>query len=169
MKKLIYIGFLFCFNSAFSQRIEYPKLEEDSLGQKIVIMTIEQAQKLDNDTDLLVMFEGLNQVIGTYDSTCIKSINKKDKIISDQTEQITNLKTTIGVKDSKVSEKENEIKAKESEIFTYKKEIENKNSEIDLRIKENNSIKWMYGIGGIISGGFFGTFVGLICGILITK
>ena len=59
MKKLL-TTILLALSFAASGQIDYPKVETDSLGQKIVIMTIEQAQKLDNSSDLLVLFGKLS-------------------------------------------------------------------------------------------------------------
>ena len=44
---------LFISINVFSQEIEYPRYQVDSLGQSVVVMTIEQAQTLDNNSDLL--------------------------------------------------------------------------------------------------------------------
>jgi len=38
---------------SFSQTIDYPRIETDSLGNKVVVMTIEQAQKIDNNFEIL--------------------------------------------------------------------------------------------------------------------
>jgi peptidoglycan hydrolase CwlO-like protein len=166
MKKLILTTILFIsFFSAFAQKIDYPRIETDSLGQKIVLMTIQQAQKLDNNTDLLVMFENLDQSLGTYDSLCIKVVNEKDRVIEEQTIQIKNLKNSINVKDEKIVELQSKLSNKESEILTYQNEIKNKNTEIDLHIKEKRDIKWAYGAGG----GVIGIIVGLVTGLLITQ
>jgi len=165
MKKLIAIITLLLFvNTAFSQKIDYPRIETDSLGQKIVLMTIQQAQKLDNNTDLLVMFEQLDKSIGTYDSICVKVISEKDRVIAEQTIQIGNLKTSCDVKDAKIAELQNKVSNKEAEISTLKGEIKNKDAEINLHIKEKRNIKWAYGAGG----GVIGVIVGLVFGILIT-
>jgi hypothetical protein len=62
-------------------QIKYPRYEKDSTGKEVVVLTIEQAQQLDNNTDLLVLFEKVNQQIGSYDSMCIKVINQKDEVV----------------------------------------------------------------------------------------
>ena len=85
--------------SAYSQysqtKIEYPRYEVDSLGQKVLVMTIEQAQSLDNSTDLLVLFQKLNAQMSDYDSVCVKVINDKDKVIASQKMEIAKLKESI--------------------------------------------------------------------------
>lgn len=151
------------FHFGFAQKIDYPRIEIDSLGQKIVLLTIQQAQALDNNTDLLIMFENLDQSIGSYDSMCIKVVNDKDRVIAEQTIQIDNLKSSIKVKDDKIVELQSKIANKESEILTYKDEIKNKNTEINLHIKEKRTIKWGYGIGG----GVIGIVIGIVTGVFI--
>ena len=47
-------------SSSFAQTLDYPRYEVDSLGQKVIVMTIEQAMKLDNNSELLTLFEKLN-------------------------------------------------------------------------------------------------------------
>ena len=52
MRKLFIILMTLTFTTMFSQvtqQIRYPRFEKDSLGQKVVIMTIPQALKLNNN------------------------------------------------------------------------------------------------------------------------
>ena len=55
MKKLFTILLTLFFSTMFSQvaQIQYPKFEIDSLGQKVVVMTIPQAMKLNNNSNIL--------------------------------------------------------------------------------------------------------------------
>ena len=55
MKNLLFILTLLLSLTSFSQK-SYPRIEKDSLGNKIVIMTYEQAQKVDNSFELLKYF-----------------------------------------------------------------------------------------------------------------
>ena len=57
MKKIL-ITMMLVLSSvlAFSQT-DYTRIETDSLGKKVVVMTIEQAQKIDNNLEILQLME----------------------------------------------------------------------------------------------------------------
>jgi peptidoglycan hydrolase CwlO-like protein len=161
MKNLIVAFFLALSSTAFGQ---YPCLETDSTGQQIVIMTLEQAQSLDNATDILAIFESVGAKLGEYDSACIKIVSEMDQIISSQTVQISDLKSQVDTKESKILNLRSEVAEKDSTIATYKLEIENKNKEIDLHVKEIRNNRWAFGAGG----GAVGVIVGIVIGIFAT-
>jgi hypothetical protein len=50
MNKLAFLFLLFVSLVSFSQ--EYPKIEVNSKGEKVVVFTLEQAQKIDNDLEV---------------------------------------------------------------------------------------------------------------------
>jgi len=81
---LIFATMLFTANAQKS----YPCYEKDSTGQVLVVMTIEQAQSLDNNTDLLSLFEKMNSQIGTMDSVIgglgIKILTTSAGVMTDQ-------------------------------------------------------------------------------------
>lgn len=164
MKNLILLfAFVFSFGFANAQ-IEYPRLETDSLGQQIVVMTIKQAQSLDNNTDLLLMFEKLDSKLIDYDSLCLKVVNDKDIVIASQTVQISNLKNSVLVKDEKIRELQSKVADLELKIVKFQAEIDNKNKEIKLHKDQITSAKWKFGAGG----GIIGVLVGVVIGILAT-
>lgn len=147
---------------AYSQG--YPKIETDSLGNKVVVMTIEQAQKLDNNTDLLVLFQKLDADLGSYDSMCVKVINEKDVVIASQTVQIESLKSSVKIKDEKVTELQKEVAQHLLKIGSLQSEIDNKNTEINLHKGQITKAKWKFAIGG----GVGGLLIGLVLGIFAT-
>lgn len=119
MKYLIglFIGLIFTMSSFAQTTVtEYPKIEKDSTGQVVVIMTIEQAQKLDNDGDLLVLFEKMNAQLGSYDDACVKVVNEQQQVIATQKIQISELKSQVDIKDK-------EILNLQSQIKNYKKDL----------------------------------------------
>ncbi len=117
MKYLIglFIGLMFTMSS-FAQTTDYPKIEKDSTGQVVVVMTIEQAQKLDNAGDLLVLFEKMNAQLGSYDDACVKVVNEQQQVIATQKIQISELKSRIDIK-------ANEILNLQTQIENYKKDL----------------------------------------------
>jgi hypothetical protein len=58
-------------------------------------MTIAQAMKLDNNTELLGLFEELGVEMGNFDRVYIKVISDKDVVISKQKVEISNLKKIL--------------------------------------------------------------------------
>jgi hypothetical protein len=145
--------------NAFSQ-IDYPKFDTDSSGQKLVVLTIEQAQELDNNTDLILMFENLNSQISNYDEVCLKVVDAKEKVIASQTIQINNLKEALENKDQQIINLQSTLDQFVKKTVNYEQELKNKNDEIALHKKEIRRGKRNYLIGGGIGG--------VILGIVLT-
>ena len=85
MKKILVILTTLILTSAFAQvtpSIKYPRFEVDSLGQKVVVMTIPQAMKLNNNSDLLEKFEAQDIRMKEYETLCVKVISEKDVVIA---------------------------------------------------------------------------------------
>lgn len=154
--------------SAYSQysqtKIEYPRYEVDSLGQKVLVMTIEQAQSLDNSTDLLVLFQKLNAQMSDYDSVCVKVINDKDKVIASQKMEIKKLKESLVNKDEQIVSLQGEVSAYLKKIFILEAEVDNRQQIIDeknLQIRKMKTKMIFGGIGGGVA------IIGLILGLVI--
>jgi len=156
---LIFATMLFTANAQKS----YPCYEKDSTGQVLVVMTIEQAQSLDNNTDLLSLFEKMNSQIGTMDSVCLKVVNEKDHVIASQTIQIYDLKSQVSKKADEIANLQKQVNELEKLNGCLGVVIENKDKEINLHIKDVRTAKAKWGIGG----GVIGIIVGLVTGILI--
>jgi len=149
--------------NAYAQ-IEYPRYEKDSLGQTIVLLTIEQAQALDNSTDLLALFEKLNSQITNYDSVCIKVVADKDKVIAEQTVQIGKLKENLNLKDQQISVLQATIVKKDAIIENLKNEVKNGEETVAANKKEIKRLKGKMVLGGSLGGI---AIIGLILGILL--
>lgn len=163
MKKFIAILLVLICTKLVGQSLEYPRFEVDSTGQKVVVMTIEQAQALDNSTDLIPLFNKLNVQVGGVDSACIKVVNDKDVVIAKQQIQINEQKQLVIIKDR-------EITNLQSQIFDYKNtqrvsdlQLSNKDKEIKLHLDKIKDQKIKMWIGGATSGL---VIVGLILGII---
>lgn len=103
MKKLLIISILLLSFLSFSQ--DYPRIELNDKGQKVVVFTLEQAQKIDNDLEVYALLkvarikcDSLNlsyvKVIDEQRNQIVllKSINEQDvKQLSDKDKQIKNL------------------------------------------------------------------------------
>jgi hypothetical protein len=165
MKKLLILTFLLIYSVCGYAQIDYPKFATDSAGQKIVLLTIKQAQALDNQTDLLTLFKKMNQQIGAYDSACIQVVNAKNIVIAKQTLQINTLNESLLIKNKQYALQQESINNLQEQIKAYKKESENDKKAIDLHLKEINRSRWQYGAGG----GAAGIAVGLIISIIIQR
>jgi len=148
---------------AFSQT-DYPRYDKDSAGQVIVLMTIEQAQALDNSTDLIALFEQLNSQIINYDSVCVKVIGEKEQVIAQQTIQINNLKGAIANKDQQIAKLQEAIVKKDETIANLDKQVKNGEDQISLNNKEIRRLKGKMAIGGSLGGL---AIVGLVLAILL--
>lgn len=163
MKKffLIFLVMFMMSLDSFAQSV-YPKFDTDSTGQKLVVLTIEQAQALDNNTDLLFMFEKLNSQIGNYDSICLKVVNEKEKVIASQTVQINNLKEALLNKDKQIVNLQATITELTKKSDNFEQELKNKNDEIALHKKEIRRVKRNYLIGGGVGGFILGIVLSLV-------
>lgn len=160
---IIFITFLLAFN-VYSQT-GYPKIEQDSLGQTVVILTIEQAQEIDNKLELLSLFEKLNVQINDYDLVCIKVINEKEEIIAMQDIQINQLNLLIKNKDLQIDNLKKQVTDYQAKELTHKQELNNKDSEINLHLEKISKQKTRMIIGSGIGGA---VIIGLIAIIIST-
>lgn len=139
--------------SAFSQvgtvsEIKYPKFEIDSLGQKVIVMTIPQAMKLNNNSDLLEKFEAQDIKMKEYETLCVKVISEKDDVIA-------KLNVTIGHQDGQLVVKDEKIKSLQGEILGWmerngilEKQLANRQQVIDEKDKQLRRLKTKMVIGG---------------------
>lgn len=168
MKKFLtlIIGLVLSLTSfaQYSKPIEYPKFEVDSNGQQVLVMTIEQAQALDNATDLLIMLEKLNTQMGDYDSVCVKVINDKDKVIASQKMEIAKLKESLNNKDSQIEALQGEIASYLRKIIILEAEVANRQKVIDEKNLQIRSLKTKMVFGGI-GGGV--AIIGLVLGLIL--
>ena len=148
--------------NGFSQT-DYPRFATDSLGQAIVMMTVEQAQSLDNNTDLLRLFEKLDTQLGDYDEACIQVISQKDVVIASQDIQIKTLKESLLNKDDQIVKLQKEVFLNEGKISSFEIELKKKNEEIELHKDEIKRVKTNAILGGGISAvGLIGLLIALI-------
>jgi len=165
MRKLLLLILILININSFTQ-IEYPKYEVDSLGQKVVVMTIEQAQKLDNNSDLLSLFEDLNVQVASYDSVCVRTINDKNVVISEQKVLIDQLKSNIETKDITINALQKQVNEYKIREYMYDEELVNLGKQIDLKNKIIRKQKSKMIIGGSVGGV---AVIGLLLSIILVK
>ena len=154
--------------SAYSQysqpKIDYPRFEIDSLGQQVLVMTIEQAQNLDNGTDLLVLLEKQNTQMVQYDSVCVKVINDKEQVIASQKMEIAKLKESINNKDLQIKSLQGEVASYLKKILILEDQVDNRQQVIDEKNLQLRKMKTKMIVGGL-GGGV--AIIGLILGLLL--
>ena len=154
--------------SAYSQysqpKIDYPKFETDSNGQQVLVMTIEQAQSLDNSTDLLDLLEKQSTQIGQYDSVCVRVINDKEQVIASQKMEIVKLKESIDNKDQQIKALQGEVDAYLKKILILEEQVTNRQQVIDEKNLQIRKMKTKMIFGGV-SGGV--AIIGLILGLVV--
>ena len=157
MKKTILVFLISMFNFlGFSQ--DYPRIEKDSTGKKLVVMTYEQAQKVDNAFELLNLLE---QAKIECDSMTISYI----KVIDNLNHQMSLLEVDINLYKGQLVDKDKQIenlkqRLNNSEKINYNcdQQIEIRDKQISLlneevtTLKVKKNIGWGVGIGGVILG-----------------
>ncbi len=161
--KYILILFLLLTINSFSQ-IDYPKYSVDSLGQTVIVMTLPQAMRLDNNSELLGLFEKLNSQLGEYDSVCVRVITDKEKVIAVQKLEITKLKESLNNKDVQIKNLQNQISKYIITIGILEQEVENRNSVISEKDLQIRGLKTKMIFGGIGGGTII---IGLILGLIL--
>lgn len=137
-KILLLIMILISFN-IYSQ--DYPRIELNNKGEKIVVFTLEQAQKIDNDLEILELMKVARVKCDSLNLSYIKVIDEqkgeiiilkklndelsknekdKDKQISNLSEQNSNLQKNIDLCNKENGNKDKEIEGLNGDIKKVK-------------------------------------------------
>jgi hypothetical protein len=166
MKKLFTLLMTLVFTTMFSQvtqKIKYPRFEVDSLGQKVIVMTIPQAMKLNNNSNILEKFEQLQAEMQDYENICIKVINEKDEVIAKLDVVITKQDSQLVKKDEKINALQQEIIGWMQKNQVLQTELVNRQKVIDEKDKQLSRLKTKMVVGGI--GGSV-VIIGLVLSVL---
>lgn len=152
---LILITFLVSLTS-FTQ--SYPRIEVDSTGKKFVIMTYEQAQKVDNAFELLNLLEKSRFECDSLTLSYVRVVDNLER-------QIVLLELDINLHKDQITDKDNQItnisqrlSNCESDVALSNKQIGIRDNQIKLLDEEISSLKtkrniaYGAGIGGVILG-----------------
>lgn len=136
----------------------YPRIEKDSLGNKFVIMTYEQAQKIDNTFELVNLLEKAGAECDSLSLSYIKVIGKLEKQVSQLETDLTLYKGQVIDKDNQIANlvqrlknTEDDAKLCNDQILIREKQIVLLNGEIKS-LKTKRNIAYGVGIGGTILG-----------------
>jgi uncharacterized protein (DUF3084 family) len=149
--------------SQVTQKIKYPRFEVDSLGQKVIVMTIPQAMKLNNNSNILEKFEQLQAEMQDYENICIKVINEKDEVIAKLDVVITKQDSQLVKKDEKINALQQEIIGWMQKNQVLQTEVVNRQNVIDEKNKQLSRLKTKMVVGGI--GGSV-VIIGLVLSVL---
>ena len=168
MKKILTILMTLTLMSVFSQvtkEIKYPRFEVDSLGKKVVIMTIPQAMKLNNNSNLLEKFEKLSGEMKDYETICVKVINDKDIVISKLDITINKLENQVLIKEDKINSLQNEVSNWMQKNRALETQIKNRQDIIHEKNKQISNMKVKMYVGGIGGSLVIGGLVLVVLGI----
>lgn len=163
MRCILTLILTICCICVFSQ-ISYPKYETDSLGQKVIVMTIKQAQILDNRSELLSLFQKLSIKTQSYDSLCQKTIHLKDVVILKQKMEIGSIGKLLNNKDVQISLLQKEMLLNTDNIKILNEQLLLKDGIIKEKDHQITTLKLKsFGVGGVC------LLVGTLFGILYSK
>ena len=162
MKKILLLIFMMMSLLSFSQTIDmslpqsdstyYPLVTTDSIGNKIVILTIEQAKYVDNQLDILNLLQESSDLINDIDSVCVKVINEKDDIIAKQDIKISKMDSLLVNRDEQIDNLKQQILVYQMSEMTYIQELQNKDSEIELHLDRISDLEKKTLWGGVAGG-----------------
>ena len=157
MKNLILLTLLSMF-SFLSLGQSYPRIETDSTGKQLVVMTLEQAQKIDNAFELLKLLEKAGNQCDSLTLSYVKVIDVlkrqttllevdlnlyKGQVI-DKDKQLSNLNERLANCEKDASECDKQISVRDEQIVLLNDEIKT--------IKTKRNIAYGVGVVGIIGG-----------------
>jgi hypothetical protein len=151
MRSFFTILMTLVLTSVFSQvtpEIKYPRFETDSLGKKVIVMTIPQAMKLNNNSDLLEKFEAQDIKMKEYENLCVKVISEKDVVIAKLNLTVSKQEGQLLVKDEKIESLQGEILGWMKRNSILEKQLANRQDVIDEKDKQLGKLKTKMIIGG---------------------
>jgi len=151
MNKILTIIFiLFIFN--IKAQNNYPKQFVDSCGDTLIIVTLKQAQSIDNKLDLLKLYEEMDADIANKDSMCLLVIKEKDNTITLLKNDILLHKKNIEYKNIELDYL-NKVLVEDKKVLSISNnEVKNRQEIIEIKNKEIKHIKRNMWIGGATLG-----------------
>jgi len=154
---LLIIMNIFILSTALSQSV-YPRIETDSTGKKLVVMTYEQAQKVDYTFELVRLLEEKGSECDSITISYVKVVDKLEKQVNLLETNIKLYKDQIIDKDNQISNLKERLKNSEDNTLKCDQQLSTKDEQINLLkdevkiLKRKRNIAYTSGIVGIISG-----------------
>ena len=154
MKILLTIIILTLFSfSSYSQ--EYPRIELNQRGEKVVVFSLSQAQKIDNDLEILALIEKSKIQCDSLNISYVRIIDSQSKQITFQDRSISELKAQLKDKDRQMENLAEQIKNIEesNKICEEQKCIKDKQIDgLKRDLKKEKIKKWIAGGAGLLVG-----------------
>lgn len=156
--KNILLSFLFVITAFLSYSQTYPRFETDSTGRKLLVMTYEQAQKIDNAFELLNLLEKAGAECDNLTLSYIKVIDEYKNQVSLLQSDITLYKNQIVDKDGQLTNLNQRLANCETNVATCDQQISVRDKQIGLledevkSLKTKRNIAYGVGVAGIIGG-----------------
>jgi len=151
MKYILTLITILFFNNMFSQTKEYPIYQVDEFGQKVVVITIAQANTLVNNSELLKLFREQSINFDSVDDVCLKVINDKEEVITKQSIEINKLEESVTKKDEKILVLQNEISEWVNNNSILNEKVSNRELVIVEKNKQIRTLKAKMLFGSIIA------------------
>ena len=166
MKKIILlISILISFISVKSQ--QYPSFYRSPHGDTLgIVFSIDQAQKIDNDYDLLNLYKQSNYKYEKLDSAYIIVVNGLNQQVAALRVKISTLEGINTLKDSAISNLKEQISKYKLDLSLADKQSIDKDLIINNYKKENRKLKTQKFLGFTIGGG---SLIGIIILLLLKK
>jgi hypothetical protein len=149
--KSIFITITIILSSIFGFSQEYPRLDTDSIGNRIVIMTVEQAQKIDNSLDLLFILEKLMIDFSKYDEVTMKVIDDQNYLIISQKVEISLLNESLKNKNEQIDNLKEQLENHKTQLLLSNKQLLLKDDVIKEKDEKIGKLKAQKIIGGFIN------------------
>lgn len=139
----------------FSYSQEYPRIELNQKGEKVVVFSLSQAQKMDNDLDILRLLEKSKIQCDSLNISYVRIIDAQSKQIVFQDKSISELKAQVSDKDKQIGNLSTQIKNLEesNKICDEQKCIKDKQIDgLKDDLKKEKIKKWIAGGAGLLVG-----------------
>jgi predicted RNase H-like nuclease (RuvC/YqgF family) len=134
---------------------EYPKIEHNKRGEKVVVFTLEQAQKIDNDLEILSLLEKSSIQCDSLNLSNARTIDAQARQIEFLDKGILVLEEQVKDKDLQIENISTRFKnlEKNNKICDEQKTIKERQiSKLKLDLKKEKAKSWLLGGSGIAIG-----------------
>ena len=134
---------------------EYPKIEHNKRGEKLVVFTLEQAQKIDNDLEILSLLEKSSIQCDSLNLSNARTIDAQARQIEFLDKGIMSLEEQVKDKDLQIENISTRFKnlEKNNKICDEQKTIKERQiSKLKLDLKKEKAKSWLLGGSGIAIG-----------------
>lgn len=162
MKSLLLVFMLLLSSLTLSQ--EYPRIELNDKGEKVVVFTLEQAQNIDNNLEIYELLKVSRIKCDSLNLSYVKVIDVKNNQIVLLGNINKETEKQIIDKDKQINILVDQIKNLQKNIDLCDKQKVNNLEEINGLKKDIKKMKWKG-----LTGGFIGGVLATLILVLVTK